>query len=72
MFGKVAGEISLIASLCWCFTNSGTNDDSFMESGCPSSPDRRELVPPSVLTVVRRSWPKVAQVASTYAHYEVS
>jgi hypothetical protein len=69
---KVSGEIVLIASLCWCFTNSATSDDSFMESGCPSSPENRELVNPSVLSIVRRSWPKIAQVASTYVYNAVS
>lgn len=69
---KVAGEIRLIAALCRSLTNSATVDTEAMESGCPSSPDRRELVPSSVMTVVRRSWPKIAQLASTYSFDEVS
>ena len=68
---KVGGEIRLIAALCRSVTSSGTGDSGAMESGCPSSPDRRELVPPPVMTVVRRSWPKIAQLASTYASDEV-
>jgi len=68
---NVAGEIRLIAALCRSLTNSGTANNGSMESGCPSSPDRRELVSPSVMTVVRRSWPKLAQLASSYAYDEV-
>eukprot|EP00977_Amphora_coffeiformis_P024542 scaffold16148_cov146-Amphora_coffeaeformis.AAC.1 len=67
---NVAGEIRLIAALCRSLTNSGTANNGSMESGCPSSPDRRELVSPSVMTVVRRSWPKLAQLASSYAYDE--
>ena len=68
---KLAGEIRLIAALCRSLTNSGTVDNGSMESGCPSSPDRRELVPAPVMTIVRRSWPKIAQLASTYSYDEV-
>lgn len=68
---KVAGEVSLIATLCRSYTNAGTLSDGIMESGCPSSPDRRQLVAPSAMTVVRRSWPKIAQLASTHAQNEV-
>eukprot|EP00977_Amphora_coffeiformis_P026659 scaffold28913_cov92-Amphora_coffeaeformis.AAC.1 len=67
---NVAGEIRLIAALCRSLTNSGTANTGSMESGCPSSPDRRELVSPPVMTVVRRSWPKLAQLASSYAYDE--
>ena len=68
---KVAGETRLIAALCRSVSNSGTVDTGSMESGCPSSPDRRGLVPPPVMTVMRRSWPKLAQLASTYSFDEV-
>lgn len=69
--GNVAGEVCLIAALCRSLTNSGTVRNGSMESGCPSSPDRRELVSQPVMTVVRRSWPKFAQLASSYAWDEV-
>jgi hypothetical protein len=67
----VAGEIQLIACLCRSFTNAGTSDYGSMESGCPSSPDRRELVSSPVMTVVRRSWTRISQLASNYALDEV-
>lgn len=69
---KVAGEIRLIAVLCRSFTNAATVNEGSMESGCPSSPDRRELVSPPVMTIVRRSWPKIVQLASTHSCDEVS
>ena len=68
---KLAGEIRLIAALCRSMTNAGSSDTGSMESGCPSSPDRRELVPAPVMTIVRRSWPRIAQVASSYSYDEV-
>lgn len=66
-----AGEMQLIACLCRAFTNAATADNGSMESGCPSSPDRRELVSSPVMTVVRRSWARISQLASTYAFDEV-
>ena len=69
---RLSGEIRLIGALCRSLTNTGATYSGSMESGCPSSPDRRELVPPPVMNIVRRSWPKIAQLASTYSYDEVS